>query len=113
MSRNDVAVGTESESAMFWTNRAAGPVMGVKPALGVRGSGLGSGFTSSPESRAPRPTTSSRLVGITGSSANFPLSNSWRQSSETEAGSRRYCSYITWTKAALCVPNTNSLTKEM
>src|SRR5207253_8233978 len=31
MSRNEVAVGTVSDSVMFATNRAAGPVMGVAP----------------------------------------------------------------------------------
>src|SRR2546430_11446588 len=56
-------------------------------------------------------TTLFRSVGITGSSASLPLSNSFRHSSPTEEGSHRYCSYITCTNAALCVPNTNSLTK--
>src|SRR5690349_2710358 len=45
-----------------------------------------------------------------GSSANLPFSNSSRHSGPTEAGSRRYSSYITCTKAALWVPKTNSLT---
>jgi len=36
-----------------------------------------------------------------GSSATLPLSNSFRHSSSTEAGSRRYCSYMTCTKAGL------------
>src|SRR5204862_8274946 len=58
----------------------------------------------------PLPSTSARLVGITGSSASLPLSKRLRHSSPTEAGSRRYCSYITCTNAALWVPNTNSLT---
>src|SRR5437667_8451125 len=31
ISRNDVAVGTDSESIMFCTRRAAGPVIGVRP----------------------------------------------------------------------------------
>src|SRR6266478_5761293 len=31
MSRNDVAVGTVSDSVMFATNRAAGPVIGLAP----------------------------------------------------------------------------------
>src|SRR2546422_10524879 len=31
ISRNDVAVGTVSDSVMFVTNRAAGPVMGLAP----------------------------------------------------------------------------------
>src|SRR5438093_355322 len=118
LSRNDVAVGTDSESVMFWTRRAAGPVIGVRPGLGVRpgpgvwgpGSGAWAGIPG-PESRAPDPATSSRLVGITGSSASLPLSKRLRHSSPTEAGSRRYCSYITCTNAALWVPKTNSLTK--
>src|SRR5438034_11129963 len=112
-SRKEVAVGTDSESVMFWTRRAAGPVIGVRPGLGVRGSGLGAcACIPGPGSRGPRPATSSRLVGITGSSATLPLSNRLRHSSPTEAGSRRYCSYITCTKAALWVPKTNSLTEE-
>src|SRR5260370_22719107 len=41
-SRNDVAVGTTSESVMFWTNRAAGPVIGVRPGCEV-GAGEGGG----------------------------------------------------------------------
>src|SRR5207245_1895975 len=64
-----------------------------------------------PASRISLPeSASSRLVGITGSSASLPLSNRFRHSSPTEAGSRRYCSYITCTNAALWVPKTNSLT---
>src|SRR5213083_2978873 len=118
MSRNDVAVGTDSESVMFWTRRAAGPTIGVRPGLGVRGSGLGArasgvgapGGIPRPEPRGPSPSTSSRLVGITGSSASLPLSKRLRHSSPTEAGSRKYCSYITCTNAALWVPKTNSLT---
>src|SRR5256885_9790975 len=112
MSRNDVAVGTDSESVMFWTRRAAGPVMGVRP--GDAGSGergavpVGAAEDTAPCS--PLPSTSARLVGITGSSASLPLSKRLRHSSPTEAGSRRYCSYITCTNAALWVPKTNSLT---
>src|SRR5947207_7757828 len=112
MSRNDVAVGTDSESVMFWTRRAAGPVMGVRP--GDAGSGergavpVGAAEGTAPCS--PLPSTSARLVGITGSSASLPLSKRLRHSSPTEAGSRRYCSYITCTNAALWVPKTNSLT---
>src|SRR2546426_8367234 len=60
---------------------------------------------------SPLPSTSARLVGITGSSASLPLSKRLRHSSPTEAGSRKYCSYITCTNAALWVPKTNSLTK--
>ena len=56
--------------------------------------------------------TSARVVGITGNSASFPLSNSIRHSSGTEAGSRRYSSYITCTNAALLVPKTKELTRE-
>src|SRR6266576_3185658 len=111
MSRNDVAVGTDSESVMFWTRRAAGPVMGVRPGVG-RGETGGVG-SAAVVSRLPPPvsrSTSSRLVGITGSSASLPLSKRFRHSSPTEPGSRRYCSYITCTNAALWVPNTNSLT---
>ncbi len=39
-SRNDVAVGTESEASMFWTRRAAGPVIGLAPE-GESGEGRG------------------------------------------------------------------------
>src|SRR2546423_647848 len=112
MSRNEVAVGTDNESVMFWTRRAAGPVMGVRP--GDAGSGergavpVGAAESTAPCS--PLPSTSARLVGITGSSATLPLSKRVRHSSPTEAGSRRYCSYITCTNAALWVPKTNSLT---
>src|SRR3989441_1181294 len=96
---------------MFCARRAAGPVRGVNP-LGsgemgeVRGGAAG---RTSPFS--PLPKTSARSVGITGSSLRRPLSNRLRHSSPTEAGSRRYCSYITCTNAALWVPKTNSLTK--
>src|SRR5437879_98057 len=114
MSRNEVAVGTDKESVMFWTRRAAGPVIGVKPGAGRReAGGVGCGAVAAADSRLPPPVsrrTSSRLVGITGSSASLPLSKRFRHSSPTEAGSRRYCSYITCTKAALWVPKTNSLT---
>src|SRR5882762_2349620 len=37
MSRNEVAVGTVSDSVMFATNRAAGPVIGVAPGGGGTG----------------------------------------------------------------------------
>src|SRR5207244_12188727 len=96
---------------MFCARRAAGPVRGVNP-LGrgemgeVRGGAAG---RTSPFS--PLPKTSARSVGMTGSSASLPLSKRLRHSSPTEAGSRRYCSYITCTNAALWVPKTNSLTK--
>src|SRR3989449_1913608 len=113
MSRNDVAVGTDSESVMFWTRRAAGPVMGVRP--GDAGSGgrgaVADGAADGTAPGSPLPSTSARLVGITGSSASLPLSKRLRHSSPTEAGSRKYCSYITCTNAALWVPKTNSLTK--
>src|SRR5947208_16796546 len=113
MSRNEVAVGTDNESVMFWTRRAAGPVMGVRP--GVAGSGergaVAVGAAEGTAPCSPLPSTSARLVGITGSSASLPLSKRLRHSSPTEAGSRRYCSYITCTNAALWVPKTNSLTK--
>src|SRR5262249_39527304 len=39
MSRNEVAVGTVSESVMFATKRAAGPVMGLAPGGAGRGTG--------------------------------------------------------------------------
>src|SRR3989449_1247074 len=95
---------------MFCTSRPAGPVIGVKvPGRGERGEVRG-GAAEGTSPFSPLPRTSARSVGITGSSASRPLSKSCRQSSETEAGSRRYCSYITCTKAALWVPNTNSLT---
>ena len=111
-SRNEVAVGTDRESVMFWASRAAGPVIGVRPGCGMGDAGcVGVGAGTLPASRIPPPeSTSSRFVGITGRSATFPLSNRFRHSSPTEAGSRRYCSYITCTKAALWVPKTNSLT---
>src|SRR5688572_23204060 len=116
MSRNDVAVGTESDSVMFATNRADGPVIGLRPGgSGEWGVGLGGG-TDGTTPRSPLPdampplAASDRDAGITGSSASFPLSNSSRHSWPTEEGSRRYCSYITWTNAALWVPKTNSLT---
>src|SRR6266571_2472968 len=87
--------------------------MGVSPWGGGMGDGGRVGAAAMDPSPVPRPSspsTSARFVGITGSSASLPLSKSWRQSSETEAGSRRYCSYMTCTKAALWVPKTNSLT---
>src|SRR5438477_10274276 len=114
MSRNEVAVGTDNESVMFWTGRAAGPTIGVSPGCGMRDAGgVGVVAGTLPASRISLPeSASSRLVGITGSSASLPLSNRFRHSSPTEAGSRRYCSYITCTKAALWVPKTNSLTGE-
>src|SRR5438128_276298 len=39
MSRNEVAVGTDNESVMFWTRRAAGPTIGVSPGCGMRDAG--------------------------------------------------------------------------
>src|SRR5216117_2191086 len=96
---------------MFCTSRPAGPVIGVKAlGRGERGEVRG-GAAEGTSPFSPLPRTSARSVGITGSSASLPLSNCWRQSSPTDAGSRRYCSYITCTKAALWVPNTNSLTR--
>src|SRR3989441_6116673 len=84
---------------MFCTSRPAGPVIGVKvPGRGERGEVRG-GAAEGTSPFSPLPKTSARSVGITGSSASRPLSKSCRQSSETEAGSRRYCSYITCTKA--------------
>src|SRR5947208_4258264 len=113
ISRNDVAVGTDSESVMFWTRRAAGPVMGVRP--GVAGSGergaVAVGAAEGTAPCSPLPSTSARLIGITGTSASLPLSKRVSHSAPTEAGSRRYCSYITCTNAALWVPKTNSLTR--
>src|SRR5215831_21390462 len=104
-SRNDVAVGTPSESVMFCTSRAAGPVIAVIPWAGAAPGAAAGGATGAVDA-----STSARSVLMIGSSASFPLSKRARQSSETEAGSRRYCSYITCTNAALLVPNTNSLT---
>src|SRR5881394_401116 len=104
MSRNDVAVGTESDSVMFATRRAAGPVIGEAPGAGSTELGAGRSV------EGVAVTTSERVTGMIGSSADLPLSNRSRHSSETEAGSRRYCSYITCTNAALWVPKTNSLT---
>src|SRR5438876_11909718 len=69
------------------------------------------GAAARPSPFSPLPKTSARSVGITGSSLSRPLSKRLRHSSPTEAGSRRYCSYITCTNAALWVPKTNSLTK--
>src|SRR5438876_5632786 len=68
------------------------------------------GAAARPSPFSPLPKTSARSVGITGSSLSRPLSKRLRHSSPTEAGSRRYCSYITCTNAALWVPKTNSLT---
>src|SRR5512146_1548980 len=106
-SRNDVAVGTLIESVMFCTSRAAGPVIGVIPGGGAAVGADGCGAAGEADA-----STSARSVLMMGSSASFPLSKRARQSSETEAGSRRYCSYITCTNAALLVPKTNSLTEE-
>src|ERR1041384_3046799 len=109
-SRNDVAVGTVSDSVMFCTSRAAGPVMGVPPGVGMGDAGcVGAGVVTDPAFRIPLPDASALVVGIIGSSAMRPLSNSWRHSGDTAAGSRRYSSYITCTKAAVLVPKTNSL----
>src|SRR5437588_1928177 len=98
---------------MFWARRAAGPVMRVSAWGGGTGDGgrvAGAAIGPSPVPRPSSRSTSARSVGITGSSASLPLSKRFRHSSPTEAGSRRYCSYITCTKAALWVPKTNSLT---
>src|SRR5438105_13330047 len=112
MSRNEVAVGTDNESVMFWTRRGEGPTIGVSAGCGMRDAGgVGVVAGTLPASRISLPeSASSRLVGITGSSASLPLSKRLRHSSPAEAGSRRYCSYITCTNAALWVPKTNSLT---
>src|SRR5437016_1416636 len=59
-SRNDVAVGTDSESVMFWTRRAAGPVMGVRPGAGRRETGVGSGAGVVVGSRLPEYLVSAR-----------------------------------------------------
>jgi len=75
MSRNEVAVGTVSDSVMFATNRAAGPVMGLAP--------FGRG------EMGDVPIASERSPGIIGSSARRPLSNSSRHSWPTDDGSRR------------------------
>src|SRR2546425_10477109 len=85
--------------------------MGERPGGGMGDAGcVGAVVGTLPASRIPPPdNTSSRLVGITGRSADFPLSKRVRHSSPTEAGSRRDCSYMTCTNAALCVPKTNSL----
>src|SRR5258706_1508272 len=107
MSRNEVAVGTVSDSVMFATRRTAGPVIGVAPWGGGTGDG-GEVVAARTTDASPVPRPSS--PGITGSSASRPLSNRSRHSWPTDDGSRRYSSYITCTKAALCVPKTNSLT---
>src|SRR5713226_2355581 len=86
--------------------------MGVRPAASAGAPG-GGGDGGGAEAGACSPlvrSTSARSVGITGRSASLPLSNSLRHSSSTDEGSRRYCSYITCTNAALWVPKTNSLT---
>src|SRR5229473_3124593 len=86
--------------------------MGVRPAASAGALG-GGGDGGGAEAGACSPlvrSTSARSVGITGSSASRPLSNSLRHSSSTDEGSRRYCSYMTCTNAALWVPKTNSLT---
>src|SRR2546426_8522011 len=116
MSRNEVAVGTVRDSVMLATSRAAGPVIGLAPfGSGEWGVGLtGAASRTTPLSPlpdvSPVPATWDRLAGITGSSVSLPLSNSSRHSGPTDAGSRRYSSYIAWTKAAFWVPKTNSLT---
>jgi len=73
MSRNDVAVGTDSDSVMFWARRAAGPVMGVRP----RGAGSWEQYA------RPRYCGGDFFPGprMIGSSAVFPLSNRRRHSS--------------------------------
>src|SRR5512134_1541912 len=48
---------------------------------------------------------------MTGSPARPPFPNRRRHSSGTDCGSRRNCSYITCTNAALWVPKTSSLTE--
>src|SRR5437660_4025732 len=99
MSRNEVAVGTVSDSVMLGTGRAVGPVIGVAPGGGGRGDagGVGVGVVrvAVDPSPVPRPAsrTSVRSIGITGSSESRPLSNSSRHSGPTDDGSRRYSSY--------------------
>src|SRR5205823_13684758 len=101
---------------MFCARRAAGPVIGVRPGDGKRETGDAvSAAIRGCVSRFSCPVSrraSSGLLGMTGRSATLPLSNRLRHSSPTESGSRRYCSYITCTNAALWVPKTNSLTEE-
>src|SRR5438093_10796150 len=80
--------------------------------MGDAGCGMGDAGCGCSGAATPPVVASARVVGMTGSSATLPLSNRLRHSSPTEAGSRRYCSYITCTKAALWVPKTNSLTEE-
>src|SRR5438093_11141333 len=111
MSRNEVAVGTESESVMLATNRAAGPVIGVVPRGGGTGDVGGVLRVTVGPSPVPRPSSRGRSDGMTGSSAIFPFSNNSRHSGATDEGSRRYSSYMTCTKAASGVPKTNSLTR--
>src|ERR1043166_6828769 len=99
MSRKDVAVGTVSDSVMLATNRAAGPVMGLAPGgsgewgvglcggggpCGVAGVACGATVRTTPHSPLP--------LGMIGSSAIFPFSNSSRHSWPTEAGSGRHLS---------------------
>src|SRR2546430_17283741 len=111
MSRNEVAVGTDNESVMFWTRRAAGPTIGVSPGCGMRDAGgVGVVAGTLPASRISLPeSASSRLVGITGSSASLPLSNRVRHSSPPQAGSRRELPYITLPHAPVLGTQTQSL----
>src|SRR2546427_12344007 len=89
MSRNEVAVGTVSDSVMFVTNRAAGPVIGLAPfGSGEMGDVLAAAADGT-SAFSLLPVTSDRLVGMIGSSPRRPLSNSSRHSGPTEAGSRR------------------------
>src|ERR1044072_4854223 len=55
MSRNEVAVGTESESAMFWTSRAAGPVIAFRSAETGGGGGGGGSFRGTRGAPVPPP----------------------------------------------------------
>src|SRR5256885_9229106 len=77
MSRNEVAVGTDNESVMFWTRRAAGPTIGVSPGCGMRDAGgVGVVAGTLPASRISLPeSASSRLLRITRRPARLPLSN--------------------------------------
>src|SRR5436309_4027541 len=110
MSRNEVAVGTVSDSVMFCTNRAAVPVMGVAPG-GAGSTERGAGGAAGAGAGVAAACSVLRAPWMIGSSASFPLSNSSRHSGATDEGSRRYSSYMTCTKAALWVPKTNSLTR--
>src|SRR5881628_713162 len=64
-SRNEVAVGTDRESVMFWASRAAGPVIGVRPGCGMGEGGCGlRGGGGGDASRIPHPASREHLFAV-------------------------------------------------